>query len=56
MCRSLALKRLSPNTSDTETRGVASSFEAGLYQRCNSKVKSRYIYIYRDDHKLTLCL
>lgn len=45
MCRSLALKRLSPNTSDTETRGVASSFEAGLYQRCNSKVKSRYIYI-----------
>ncbi|ORE06126.1 hypothetical protein BCV72DRAFT_127959 [Rhizopus microsporus var. microsporus] len=34
---SLALKRLSPNTSDTETRGVASSFEAGLYQRCNSK-------------------
>ncbi|RCH79229.1 hypothetical protein CU098_007242, partial [Rhizopus stolonifer] len=41
---SLALKHLSPSTSDSETYNVASNFEAGLYQRCTSK--NQYILAY----------
>jgi hypothetical protein len=41
--RSLALKHLSPNTSETETYNVASNFEAGLYQRCTSKVSFSFL-------------
>ncbi|KAI8977568.1 hypothetical protein BDF20DRAFT_574675 [Mycotypha africana] len=37
---SMALKHLSPNTNDNETYNIASSFENGLYQRCQSKKES----------------